>query len=259
VNGIVQFAPELAAGDGRDADYPFDALREAEASHFWFLNRTQLILATLGRFFPRAQSFLDIGAGIGGILEAIEQHYPEMRLVGGEVLSRALSIARRRLGRTELLQVDAYRMPFVSEFDVVGAFDVLEHMDRDDDLIAAMRDVVRPGGGVIVTVPQHPWLYSTFDELSGHRRRYTRKLLVDKMQRAGLKIVRVTSFTSTVLPALAMARARPRRVELAREVRTPRVFNGVMLAASAAERAMIARGLSLPFGGSLLAVAVRAD
>jgi SAM-dependent methyltransferase len=198
-----------------------------------------------------------VGAGAGGVLLEVHRRDPRMRLVGSELLTRGLHEARRRLPGVELLQMDARRIPFTSEFDVIGAFDVIEHIDDDETVLAQMQAAVVPGGGIIITVPQHPWLWSAFDEFSGHRRRYTRRELVTKLTAAGFNVVRVTSFTSFLLPLLVAARRRRRAIDLARELTVSPGLNRALLAVGALERAVIRAGASLPLGGSLLAVGVR--
>ena len=251
-------APELAAGDGTDADYPFELLIEAEASHFWFRHRAALIADTIARYFPAARSFLEIGTGAGGVLVEIRRRLPSLRPVGSELLLRGLREARVRLPGVELLQMDARRIPFTSEFDVIGAFDVIEHIDDDEAVLRRMHAALVPAGGIILTVPQHPWLWSAFDTFSHHRRRYTRRELVGKMAAAGFDVVRVTSFTSFLLPLLVAARLlRRQTTTLQRELAVPAAVNRALLGVGALERAAIRAGMPLPMGGSLMAVGVR--
>ena len=257
IEGVVVAAPELLDGDGTDAAYPFDVLIRAEASHFWFRNRARLITATIEKFFPHAMSFLEVGTGAGGVLLELRKGNADRRLVGSELLVRGLQHARGRLPGIELVQMDAQRIPFVSEFDAVGAFDVLEHIDDDRAALAQIFGALVPGGGVIVTVPQHPWLWSAFDECSGHRRRYTRRELATKLAAAGFEIVSMTSFASFVLPLLVASRLRRRTIDLAREFAVPAALNRALVGVGNLERAVIGAGVSLPAGGSLLAVAVR--
>jgi SAM-dependent methyltransferase len=259
LDGIVLQAPELIDGDGTDADYPIDALVRAEDSHFWFRSRAALIASMLARYFPNARSFMEIGAGAGGVLLAIRQDQRLIRLVGSELLLRGLHQASRRVDGVELIQMDARRIPFTAEFDVIGAFDVIEHIDDDAAVLDRVCEALVPGGGVIVTVPQHPWLWTAVDELSGHRRRYTRRDLVGKMTAAGFRMLRVTSFTSFALPLMAAARLRPRKAKivLSQELAIPQPLNRFLLGVGVLERAIIRGGMSLPMGGSLLAVGVR--
>ena len=116
----------------------------------------------------------------------------------------------------------------------------------------------RPGGGIVLTVPQHEWLWSYRDVYAKHQRRYRRKDLLAKIAGAGFERTWTTSFVTLLLPTMAASRAGqrlPEGFDPARELRVSRVANRVLGAVMAAERRMIAAGLSLPVGGSLLAVA----
>jgi SAM-dependent methyltransferase len=255
--GIPVFAPELVNGDGTDAAYPFEALVSAEASHFWFRNRAALIGWALRAHFPGATSILEIGCGAGGVLLDIQRSNPGARLTGSELLLPGLQRARQRLADVEFVQMDAQHIPFENEFDVIGAFDVLEHIDDDESVLRQMKGALVTGGGIVITVPQHEWLWSRFDEACGHRRRYSRRGLIRKLRSAGFEPVRVTSFTSFALPLLMAARRNMRDVDLAQEVSVPVApLNALLWTLGALERAFIAANVSLPAGGSLLAVAV---
>lgn len=259
--GIHLLAPALAQGDGRDAAYLFDAIVEAERRHFWFRSRNDLIAWAIRTHFPAARTVLDLGCGTGGVAAHLRRTLPGTEMTASDLLEAGLSRARRRLDGVRLVQMDARSLPFEEEFDVIGAFDMLEHVDEDEAVIAEMFRAVRPGGGVIVTVPQHRFLWSEIDEFSHHKRRYRRRELTGRLERAGFRIRRVTSFVSLLLPALLASRAMGQRsakpLDPLSEYRVPRAINIVMSGVMGAERSLIRAGVSFPAGGSLLAVAVR--
>lgn len=256
-NGIWTFAPELAAGTGIDADYRFDALEAADGTHFWFRGREELILWAIRRYLPEAHSALEVGCGTGSVSGAIRRAMPGVKVTAGELLLEWLQRARRRFPGVDFLQVDVRRLPFDAEFDMVGAFDVIEHLDNDVGALEAMRDAVRPGGAVIITAPQHPSLWTAVDDFSHHRRRYTRAELTSKLVSVGLMVTRITSFSLAVLPAMVASRLLARTFDPERELRVPAAANCLLALLSSAERTAIAAGISLPAGGSLLAIASR--
>jgi hypothetical protein len=141
---------------------------------------------------------------------------------------------------------------------VIGAFDVLEHIDDDEGVLEQLAIASKPGGGILLTVPQHPWLWSASDEYGEHKRRYRRGELVAKVTAAGFEVRRVTSFVSLLLPAMALMRmfAHVRRPDPSSELRATRA-DRVLERVLDVERALIARGHDLPLGGSLLMVAKR--
>jgi SAM-dependent methyltransferase len=259
-DGVLSFTPEAAdAGRGFDRE-SFDHLARIEDGSFWFRSRNRLIVWALETYFPRASSFLEVGCGTGYVLGGLRAARPALELAGAELYAEGLRFARERVPDAELLQLDATRMPFDAEWDAAGAFDVLEHVDDDRAVLAGLAQAVRPGGGILVTVPQHPTLWSAADDYAHHVRRYRRRELVGKARAAGLEIVRVTSFVSVLLPAMYVSRWRERHRgvefdperEHASAARVPGLERVL-----ATERWAIRRGVSLPAGGSLLMVARR--
>ena len=234
----------------------FEPLSDVEERSFWFRARNRLIVSTFRRRFPDAASFLEIGCGSGVVLAALHEAFPALRLVGGELYEEGLEIARRRLPDVELVSLDARELPYEDEFDVVGAFDVIEHVDEDEVVLAQMLRAARPGGGVLILVPQHPRLWSEHDEIVEHRRRYTRKDLVAKAEGVGLEIVEVTSFVTSLLPVMAVSRVVDRMRKKTDPIANlePGPLNRVFERVLDGERRLIERGVSLPFGGSLMLV-----
>ena len=107
--------------------------------------------------------------------------------------------------------MDARRIPFRDEFDVIGAFDVIEHIEEDVAVIDEVGRALRPGGGFVMTVPQHPALWSPQDEHAHHVRRYTAAGLRRKVEAAGFEVVRMTSFVRLLLPSCSRRGMRLRR------------------------------------------------
>jgi len=237
----------------------FAELAQVESRNFWFRARNRLIVWALGRHFPAARSFLEIGCGTGFVLAGIAAARPELALAASDVHSEGLAFAARRVPGARFFQADARRLDFHGEFDVVGAFDVLEHVTEDEEVLRAMRRALRPGGGVLITVPQHPALWSVQDEHAGHRRRYTRAELAAKLGRAGFAHIRATSFVSLLLPVMALARVRKRRTaDPFEELRIAGIANLLLERVLDVERGLIRLGVSFPFGGSLLVAARKA-
>jgi SAM-dependent methyltransferase len=246
-------------GEGGFDPESFGHLAALEEGSFWFRGRNDIILWALERYASGARSMLEIGCGTGYVLDGVHRAHPEMQLVGSELLEEGLVHARRRLPDVELVQMDARQMPYEAEFDVIGAFDVLEHIDDDTGVLAEVVRALRPGGILLVTVPQHPWMWSPADDYAHHVRRYTRRELRAKLAGAGLTLRRTTSFVSILLPAMAASRVLQRGAEkrydpVGEHERAARLRRPLE-ATLRAERALIRRGVSLPAGGSLLAVA----
>jgi len=257
VDGFRAFAPEIAAGAaGYDAAH-FAQLAQIEAGSFWYRARNRLVSWALRRYFPAARSFFEAGCGSGFVLAGVAAAYPGLRLTASEAAVAGLANASMRVPRAALFQADARRLPWCEEFDVAGAFDVIEHIVEDDAVLQSLHEALVPGGGLLLTVPQHPFLWSEFDARSGHVRRYRAAALRAQLQRAGFEILRMTSFMSLTLLPMLLSRLRPPRADYdpVDQLRLPRWLDAMLSAALAVERAAIRAGLSLPMGGSLLVVA----
>jgi len=202
-----------------------------------------------------------MGCGSGYVLQGLHKRFPSLSLSGAEIFVEGLSVAARRVPDARLYQMTATRIPFREEFDLVGAFDVLEHLDDDALALAQLRKSLKPGGGILVSVPQHPSLWGAPDEFAHHRRRYRRKELVARLESAGFQLLQVSGFVFSLLPAMLASRMRRRRVDEHydpnSELALPRPLNAALEAVLNREVALIARGISLPAGGSLFAVARR--
>jgi SAM-dependent methyltransferase len=255
-HGHAVLAPELGAGDGSDAEYRYEALAAVEPDHFWFRSRRRLILWALREACPAPQRVLEVGCGTGYVLQGVAEAFPHAALAGSDVLAAGLAFAQRRVPGASLFQMDARRIPFRDHFDAIGAFDVVEHVEEDEAVLLEMRRALRPGGTLILTVPQHPLLWSAVDEFSRHKRRYTRPELVAKVRAAGLEVLRATSFFSITLPLLLAGRLAKRRAtarfDPESELRIHPLLNAVLQALADLERALIRGGLALPVGSSLL-------
>jgi SAM-dependent methyltransferase len=259
-NGFLRFfAEDLEQGEGFP-ESSFAQLPEQEARSFWFAGRNQLIAWALGRWFRTARSFFELGCGTGVVLGALRECRPDLALAGGEPFTSGLEVARSRLPGVPLYQLDGRRLPFEEEFDVVGAFDVLEHIEEDEQVLEQMHQAAKPGGGILVSVPQHPWLWSAVDDFSLHRRRYTKGELVRKIEAAGFEVTKATSFVSLLLPAVALSRWRHRAdgvYDPSTEYGLPQVVERLFGTVMAAERRLITLGVSFPVGSSLLVAARR--
>jgi SAM-dependent methyltransferase len=237
----------------------FAQLAALEDRNYWFSARNRLIVWALRRHFPHMRRYLEVGCGTGCVLSAVEQAFPQASALGGEMHAAGLEHAARRVRRAQLVQMDATRLPFRQEFDVVGCFDVLEHVANDGQVLAEVRGALRDDGGLIITVPQHRFLWSAADEYAGHVRRYRRSELLARLAAAGFQPLLVTSFVSLLLPVMWAARARrPKldpRYDPEAELKVGPAANALLKAVLDFERGLIALGTRFPLGGSLLVAA----
>lgn len=261
LDGIPHFAPDLADSDEGFPQAYFAELAELEAAHFWFRVRNRIILDALACYRQKPGRILEVGCGTAFVLEHVNRHRPDLEVCGSEIATKALTFASNRLKGAKLYQMDARTIPFSDEFDVIGMFDVLEHIAEDTAVLTETHRALKPGGLLFLTVPQHPSLWSHMDEMSHHARRYTWRELRTKLKEAGFLALRHTSFMATLMPLMWLSRnvgaASSDRASGMEEMRINRFVNKILEFVLEGERQAIRLGATLPFGGSLFVVAQR--
>jgi len=240
--------------------YPVEAfgrLAAAEANHWWFRSRNRVLLWVLGQRCGVIGSLLEVGCGTGFVLKAIRGAYPQAELFGSEFFDEGLTHARKRVPSATFMELDARLMTDQDCYDVIGAFDVIEHIEEHEQVLANLTHGLRQGGKLLLTVPQHRWLWSLTDERACHVRRYRRHELIDKVKRAGLRVEYVTSFVSLLVPLMWLSRRRKHADEYdsMREFQISGWLNRILELVMSAELLLLKLGVRFPVGGSLLLLA----
>jgi SAM-dependent methyltransferase len=256
--GIVALTPPPS-----DRDYPHDLVdlvADVEERHFWFTARNDVIVSTLQRTLAPAGGTraLDVGCGTGFVMAALER--AGIEVAGIDMHRSALLRARARVGGP-LFASTATTLPFFPDFDIVTLFDVIEHVDDDAGVLAEARGALVPQGHVVVTVPAGPNLWTTYDEVIGHKRRYTRATLVAALEKARFDVRSIRYFNAALFLAGIVRRAGPGRGEVVDRVDTvrralrvpPEPLNTLFRWSVQAEAPL--RRFSWLRGGSLIAVA----
>ncbi len=258
-----------------DPEY-FAPLFAIEDRHFWFRARARLI-ATLVRQtvapLPDGYRVLEVGCGTGQVLRVLDEVCIRGTVAGMDLFIQGLRFARRRVS-VPLVQGDIHASPFAVGFDVIGLFDVLEHLPDDRAVLRDLHAMLAPGGALIMTVPAHQSLWSYFDEAAHHCRRYEPKDLAAKLAEAGFRVEYLSPFMTPLLPlmwagrrlAAALPRRGPKGVGVATkasdanrrsqdELRIVPGVNALLTSVLAGETAWVGRRWRLPEGTSLVAVA----
>lgn len=262
VDGYPSFAPHLL-GDGHTGytESEIAAMERAQASSFYWLGRNNMIAWLLQRYFPDAKRILDIGCGTGYVTQLAAKYLPGACLYATDTSVGGLAVANLKLhGRAFLTHLDASDLPFEQAFDLITTFDVLEHIDNDQAVIDETWRALRPGGGVLHFVPQHPSMYSPADREARHFRRYGRNELQQKLERAGFEIAFSSSFICWLFPFFVASRVKSKLMgshspegEHATSALVGKALNGVQ----AFELALLKQGWRYPFGVSRAVVAFR--
>jgi SAM-dependent methyltransferase len=192
-------------------------------AHPWWHARARLTLALLQQLGVRSPArVLDAGCGWGTTLEALE--HGGYRAAGMDISRRSLERLDRP-GR-ELYVADLSRdlTAHADRFEAVLALDVIEHIDDDRAAVTRLGQLARPGGVVIVSVPALPQLFSEFDEVQGHRRRYLPETLRASFAGSDLTVERLFWWGQWLVPMLRRQRRRYRRIAGESPVQTYRRY-----------------------------------
>jgi SAM-dependent methyltransferase len=237
----------------------------AEDRHFWFRARNQIIAALIGpsiEALPDGFRILEVGCGSGNVLRVLQRLGRNRGVVEALELSpEAAEVARARTGLTVtngyLSDLDAS-----ASFDIIAAFDVLEHIADEEGVLQQVRDRLVPGGRLVLTVPAHQTLWSSFDVASGHVRRYVPATLSRALRTAGFRVEYMSYFMSLLFPPMWMRRRLAHRdskdmaATLDSEFQIVPVVNTIAYELLRSEAAAVGRRWRLPMGTSLIAVAV---
>lgn len=221
-----------------------------QPDYWWYRARATLLEAALGDFLGRPHRVLDVGSADG----------PSVSWMDGSHERFAIDLDPRGLPRGRGVCASALALPFAgASFDLVSAFDVVEHCDPEDRAMAELARVLRPGGRLLLSVPAYQWAWSDHDVRAGHYRRYTRPRLVAAVTRAGLDVTRTTYGFAAVFPFFAAERLlrRLRSAGSPTDQGLPQVsliLDRVLTGLSAAE-ALLLRRANLPFGSSVFLAA----
>ena len=176
-------------------------LAALEDTHWWYRERRHLLAKALAGVTPGAA--LDIGAAGGGNTRVLRDlGWMPVAMEYGE---EGASVAHERGLST--VRADARHLPLSDgSLGLVVAFDILEHIEEDDDAVSEIRRVLRPDGTFLVAVPADPRLWSAHDEAVDHVRRYTRETLSGVLHRGGFDIAAMTSWNVLLRPVVALRR-----------------------------------------------------
>ena len=234
----------------------YQQMAELDDRHWWYRARRRIIADLIRREArpPADAQILELGCGTGHNLAMLSGfgHVDALEL---DEEARALS--EERLGR----RIMSSPLPELGEvsnrhYDLIGAFDVIEHIEDDRAALASIATKLKPGGKFVMTVPAHQWMWSAHDVVNHHKRRYSKSRLKALIEASPMKLERLGYFNSLLFPLAVAERATSKvlRKNKADVTLPPGPLNATFEKIFEAERYLIGR-LPLPPGLSLFAVA----
>ncbi len=266
VDGIKCYSPQMASDYSDYPDSGFDVTEENSTRSFWVSSRNRLFSRLLRRCLDRSgkKRILEIGCGTGDLLQTLVAG-GSYAATGSEIYLKGLNYCKSRLPDVEFVQFDASEGIIDEKFDVIAAFDVLEHIEQDRRTMANIFAMLADDGRFVLSVPQYMFLWSNLDEIVRHKRRYSRREMVAKLRACGFEIERATSFVFVLFPLMLVSRLLDKKRDkladdgrsLEKRVRFSRIPNAIFDAVMHIDEWLVTAGFSLPFGGTLVVVARR--
>jgi SAM-dependent methyltransferase len=173
--------------------------------HPWWSARSRLALTLLqANGVKPPMPVLDIGCGWGVTLEALESAgYHATGLDVSPAILKLIDRSGRQLIEADLNQpAPAVREPYSGAL----LLDVIEHLDDNPGTLRRVAPLLKPGGSLIVSVPALPELFSEFDQIQGHRRRYTPETLRSAFNGSGFTVENIFWWGQWMIPILRWMR-----------------------------------------------------
>ena len=264
-----ELSSKPSANRSYNPDY-FALLSTIEDQHFWFRARNRVISALISQIsagLAAGYRVLEVGCGTGNVLRVLERACPDGVVVGMDLFAEGLLYARERTS-CFLLQGDIHAAPFGAQFDLIGLFDVLEHLPDDERVLRDLHAMLAFEGTLLLTVPAHRSLWSYFDEASLHCRRYELAELESKLIRTGYRVEYLTPYLAGIYPFVWVGRRLAALIDrrqadkagraadlMSGELRIIPVVNELLTWMLSWEVRLLAGRCRLPIGTSLLAIA----
>ncbi len=233
----------------------YDSMAALDQRHWWYRARREVLAALIRRrAMPlHGAAVLEVGCGTGHNLAMLGQ-FGEVDALELDAAARA--VAEKRLGRPVMdSPLPELRGVAEGHYDLIGAFDVIEHIVDDEAALASIARRLKPHGKLVVSVPAHQWMWSAHDTVNHHHRRYSKRALRRLFETSPLKLEAIGYFNSLLFP-LAVAQRMASKIRGKDDsdlAMPPRPVNYALERGFAAERLLIGK-VPLPPGLSLFAI-----
>lgn len=229
---------------------------EIQKKHWWFVTKKKIVLDFIGRHLSKSGDIrvLDIGCGSGLMLNALQSVGQTFGMdMSDEAISFSKEIFSGKVAKGLLPDQIPYEENF---FDLITALDVIEHIDQDIDSLVAIRACLVADGKAVISVPAFRFLWSAFDELNEHKRRYTLTELNTKLIQAGFTVERITYFNTLLFPIILGVRMlnNVMKRDGISDVNMPNSYLNFVLGKIFGIEKYLLKFINLPFGVSILAV-----
>ncbi len=235
--------------------YLYPHFYEIENEHWWFAARQKILFNFVEKIFnfPNHANMLDVGCGTGAILDMFSKKF---NCFGQDTSSDAIEFCKKRnlknvyLGTLNEIELER------NTFDLITAFDVLEHIEDEISVLKEMKNLLKDDGRILVTVPAFQFLWGIHDEVTHHKRRYIKPSLKNVIEKSGLKVERISYFNFFLFPIAVLKRftAKLFNSNSANDLEIPTpILNSILKNIFETEKNILPK-INFPFGLSLIAV-----
>lgn len=177
----------------------YQQMSEMEKTYWWHVGRMEIVKSVLAKNTPNSKlKILNVGCGTGGTIPHLEEFG---KVTNVDTSKEAVKFLKEKGYSGKLY--NGKKLPFKeNSFDLVVALDVLEHIKEDGAALDEWKRVLKPNGGLLITVPAHQWLWSGHDEALHHFRRYTRKGLRKLLVSADFSVRKASYAIAFSLPLI---------------------------------------------------------
>ena len=251
-------------GQGEYSRAAMELTPDVVEQSFWVRSRNRVFSELIVSYCQQSNisSFFELGCATGDFLSYLNSHARWLDLSGSDNMPEAVSAAKAALPGIPVFRLDAKKLSRDNELEAIGAFDLLEHINEDELVMSQAYQALKSGGLFFISVPQHKFMWSQLDQKIQHKRRYSRPELLQKLEVAGFHIEYVTSLVSLLFPAMVLQRYIVDKVvvketdeDISPYVSFNPLLNWIFDKLMRGDEFFIRRRISLPFGGTLVAVA----
>ncbi len=237
-------------------DFYYQNMADIQKTHWWYEGRRVILSSLIEKLsLPEKAQILEVGCGTGANLEMLQKFGT---VSGIEPHSFARDYAQNMSGCDIQDGHLPDALPFKKTFDLIGAFDVIEHVEEDFESLQTIRDKLSDKGHAVFTIPAFQCLWSKHDDINHHKRRYTRQEFLFLLTEAGYDVTFISYYNTYLFPIatliLSLKKLMPKKDS--GNVKMPKfVFiNTILRALFSSERFFLTKNISVPLGLSIIAV-----
>lgn len=237
----------------------YESLATHETTYWWHVTRINLAEKVIKEHLPIPSDLnvLDYGCGTGGFLSEMNNRLKFKSCCGVDASQQAISYARKY--GDFYARLEPGDVAVAANKDLIFLLDVLEHIEDDEIFLGNLIEALKTNAHILVTVPAHPFLFSKWDRVLNHYRRYTRKSFSELVNKTGGRILYMNYCLSYLVPPVLFIRVFRKRQFDSDNCEFPPInpaLNRMLLLLNRAE-IFLESFFSIPMGSTLIALIVK--